>query len=69
MLGKLENCTYKIDNAKTGYTDISLALSNLLEKDLNMHLKVMEDKKGMNALERLLTVLKLEQDSTNSKKF
>lgn len=62
MLGKLENCQYKIDNAKIGSGDISLALTNLLEKDLNMHLKVMEDKKAMQALERLLASLKLEQD-------
>ncbi len=34
-----------------------------------MYLKVMEDKKGMQALERLLGVLKLEQDETNTKKF
>lgn len=29
----------------------------------------MEDKKGIQALERLLGVLKLEQDETNTKKF
>ncbi len=53
---------FKLDQPKSAFGDISLALTHLLEKDLNMYLKVMEDKKGMQALERLLGVLKLEQD-------
>lgn len=69
ILAKLENCVFKLDQPKSGFGDISLALTHLLEKDLNMYLKVMEDKKGMQALERLLGVLKLEQDETNTKKF
>lgn len=48
---------------------MDLALNNILVKDIMMYLKIMEDKKGMHALERLLYVLKLEQDDTNRKKF
>ena len=69
ILGKFDNIQHKIDAGKNTAGDISLALDNLLTKDIMFYLKVMEDKKGMHALERLLATLKLEQDETNRKKF
>lgn len=51
-----------VEIGKSSNSDITLALTNLLSKDLPMYLKIMDDKKGMHALERLLSVLKLEQD-------
>lgn len=71
VIGKLENFNYKIDEAKTHGSgcDLDLALNNILVKDIMMYLKIMEDKKAVHALEKLLHVLKLEQDDTNRKKF
>lgn len=58
----------KIDQPH-GHLDVNLALSNLLAQDSVFYLKVMEDKKAMQALEKLLMVLKLDQDETNKKRF
>lgn len=69
IVSKFENISYKIDAGKSATGDLNLALSNLLAKDLMFYLKVTEDKKGLQALERLLAMLKLEQDETNRKKF
>lgn len=61
-----------MDSANTGKfngAELELALSNLLQKELAYYVKEMEDKKGMEALEKLLKNLSLEKDLTNKGQF
>lgn len=44
-------------------------MSNLLSKDIVYYLKVLEDKKGLYALEKLVSQLRLDEDETNKRQF
>ena len=50
-------------------TDLNLALNYLLKTPLDHHLQVMSNKKALQALEKLLTIVCLEKDETNKNQY
>lgn len=68
-MNKLENLKFKVEENKNVNFNIELALSNLLSKDIVFYLKVLEDKKGLYALEKLVSQLRLDEDETNKRQF